>query len=144
MSEGEGAALVSLLPHRHPMLMVDAVATTNLVLKTIHAVKNIDPNDPILAGHFPGNPIYPGVLTIESLAQAAGILLSLDPQKKYSHFVLAGVKSMRFRRPMLPGDTVDLHAHLVRHKMALYVFSVQALVNGDVAAAGQIQLAGEQ
>ena len=98
-----------ILPHRYPFLLVDRVLRIDLEKNEILAVKNVTANEPFFQGHFPGAPIMPGVLLLEALAQAGGILVH---QKGYDKkiAVLLNITSAKFRRPVLPGDVLYLHA----------------------------------
>jgi len=125
-----------ILPHRYPMLMVDNIIAVD-PSGSIEAVKNISRSDPVLQGHFPGMPIFPGVLMLESLAQTAGVLLEKIGHAKEKSFVLAKVDFARFKRIVQPGDQLHLSVKLLRNKMTFFEFSGVAAVNGDeVMSAG--------
>jgi 3-hydroxyacyl-[acyl-carrier-protein] dehydratase len=98
-----------ILPHRYPFLLVDRVIYINLEENEIIGIKNVTVNEPFFQGHFPGVPIMPGVLLLEALAQAGGILVH---QKGYTKkiAVLLNVQNAKFRKPVLPGDVLHLHA----------------------------------
>ena len=104
----------AILPHRYPFLLVDGVVA--LGDTTIHARKLVSQQDPILQGHFPGNPIFPGVLQVEALAQAAVVLAHhagvFDPAKHVCYFM--GVQEAKFRAPVRPGEVLDLHVEALR------------------------------
>ncbi len=103
-------AILKILPHRYPFLLVDRVQDW-MAYDQIWAQKNVSINEPFFQGHFPITPIMPGVLILESLAQAAGILAYLSDQKKHEDFLfyLASVKKAKFKKPVRPGDTLNLH-----------------------------------
>jgi 3-hydroxyacyl-[acyl-carrier-protein] dehydratase len=99
----------SILPHRYPFLLVDRIVSMNLETNEIVGIKNVTVNEPFFQGHFPGVPIMPGVLLLEALAQTGGILVH---QKGYDKkiAVLLNVANAKFRKPVLPGDVLHLHA----------------------------------
>lgn len=102
-----------ILPHRYPFLLVDKVLQIDIAAKTIVAQKNATVNEEFFEGHFPGIPIMPGVLIVESLAQAAGLLMyHLNPTKKIA--VVMGIAKAKFRRPVRPGDVLYLHAEALQ------------------------------
>lgn len=124
-----------ILPHRHPFLLVDRV-TELIPSKHIVAFKNVSANEDFFNGHFPGLPVMPGVLQIEALAQAAGILAYFSGdfnQEKHVAF-LAGVDEARFRKPVVPGDRLDLHVELITQKHSLIKVRARALVDQQVTA----------
>ncbi len=123
--------ICKILPHRYPFLLVDRV--TELVPeKHIVAIKNVTANEPYFMGHFPGMPIMPGVLQIEALAQAMGILAfhsgHFDPEKQVAF--LAGINDVRFRKPVVPGDQLMLRAELVAMKGHIFKAKGTAEVSG--------------
>jgi 3-hydroxyacyl-[acyl-carrier-protein] dehydratase len=127
--------VLAALPHRYPMLLVDRVVS--MVPKTsIHAVKAVSFNESFFQGHFPGRPIMPGVLIIEALAQAAGILavesMGLAGSGKLVYFM--GIESAKFRAPVEPGCLLDLHVEFTQLRGAVCKFSGKAMVNGKVHA----------
>ena len=146
--EKEGMSLdirqiMEFLPHRYPFLLVDRVV--HLVPNaSIVAYKNLSYNEAFFQGHFPGMPVMPGVLIIEALAQAGGlmVLAGLDPDlAKKSIFLFSGIEGVRFRRPVNPGDRLDLHCELVRQKLRLWKMKGVAKVDGIVAAEGELTAA---
>jgi 3-hydroxyacyl-[acyl-carrier-protein] dehydratase len=99
-------AIQRILPHRYPFLMIDRVIEVER-MKRIVAIKNVTVNEPWFHGHFPGHPLMPGVLIIEAMAQAGGVLLLLDvPDRESKLVVFTGIDGAKFRRPVVPGDTV--------------------------------------
>ena len=128
------------LPHRYPFLLVDRVVELELG-KRITALKNVSVNEPFFTGHFPELPIMPGVLIIEALAQAAGILGFKTVDKKPadgSIYLFVGADKMRFKRPVVPGDQLHLHAEILAEKRGVWKFSCRAEVDGQLAASGEI------
>ena len=126
--------IMTLLPHRYPFLLVDRVTdiTPN---KNILAYKNISFNEEVFNGHFPGAPIFPGVMTIEALAQASGILgfvssgTSADDGKLY---LFAGVDKVRFKRPVVPGDKLVLASEIEAVKRNIWRFKTSATVEREI------------
>ena len=128
------------LPHRYPFLLVDRVVELELG-KRITALKNVSMNEPFFTGHFPELPIMPGVLIIEALAQAAGILGFKTVDKKPadgSIYLFVGADKMRFKRPVVPGDQLHLHAEILAEKRGIWKFSCRAEVDGQLAVSGEI------
>ena len=145
MADGENAAealgpvdtrrILNLLPHRYPMLLVDRVVS--MVPNTsIHAVKAVTMNEPFFQGHFPGRPIMPGVLIVEALAQAAGVLaiesMGLAGTGKLVYFM--AIDGAKFRKPVEPGCLLDLHVTIVQAKRNICKFEGKAMLNGALAA----------
>ena len=122
------------LPHRYPFLLVDRVLKLTLH-ESIIALKNVTVNEPFFQGHFPTEPVMPGVLIIEALAQTSGILmmksLHLDPIKHL--FYLAGINSARFKRKVIPGDALQLNVSVEKARASVWKFKGIATVNGEVA-----------
>jgi 3-hydroxyacyl-[acyl-carrier-protein] dehydratase len=126
--------VMALLPHRYPMLLVDRVVSL-IPDQTIHAVKAVSINEPFFAGHFPGRPIMPGVLQIEALAQAAGVLavesMGLQDSGKLVYFM--AIEGAKFRKPVEPGVLLDLHATIVQARRNICKFEGVAKIGDDVA-----------
>lgn len=136
--------ILELLPHRYPFMLVDRV--NELVQgKSIKAHKCVSFNEPFFQGHFPGLPVMPGVLIIEALAQAGGLmvmdLLSKEPGYKEKIFLFTGIDKVRFRRTVLPGDRLDLECVLLRHKMRLWKMQGHAYVDGQLVAEAELTAA---
>ena len=134
--------IMSLLPHRYPFLLVDRVEELEPG-ESIKAFKNITINEPFFQGHFPGLPVMPGVLIIESLAQAGGmIVLSVDEiDTDDKVFLFTGIDKVKFRRPVVPGDKLVLTVSKIRSKMNIWKMRGVATVDGEVAAQGEISAA---
>lgn len=127
--------ILKRLPHRYPFLMVDRVVELEHG-KRIRALKNVTANEPYFQGHFPGRPVMPGVMMLESLAQAAA-LLSFDamgalPDDNQIYY-FAGIDSARFKRPVGPGDQMILDVVLDRMKSSIFKFTAKASVDGELA-----------
>ena len=128
-------AISKILPHRYPFLLIDRVVEL-VPEKSISAYKNVTTNEPFFNGHFPGLPVMPGVLQIEAMAQAAGILAffsgGFDPEKQVA--LLAGVDEARFRRAVVPGDRLDIRVEQLSRKRGVVKAKAQTLVDGQVAS----------
>ena len=124
-----------LLPHRYPFLLVDRVIEV-VPGKKLVAYKNVTVNEPFFNGHFPGHPVMPGVLILEALAQAAALLAykseGVDPTRKVTY--LMGVDNARFRKPVVPGDRLQLEVEVVKHKAAVWKQKALASVDGQRVA----------
>jgi len=127
-----------LLPHRYPFLLVDRVVEIIPGQKLL-GYKNVTINEPFFAGHFPGHPVMPGVLILESLAQACAILAyksaDLDPTREVSY--LMAIDGAKFRKPVVPGDRLDLEVSVLKHKGAVWKQKGVASVNGVKVAEGE-------
>ena len=127
--------IMALLPHRYPLLLMDRVLEL-VPNERILAYKNISVNEEVFNGHFPGAPIFPGVLTIEALAQASGILgfastnTTADDGKLY---LFAGVDKVRFKRTVVPGDQLMLSSEVEAVKRNIWRFRTTATVDGEIA-----------
>jgi len=138
-------AVMAQLPHRYPMLLVDRV-TECVPGKRIRAIKNVTANEPYFRGHFPHRPVMPGVMILEALAQAAGILAfktaGVVPNEK-TRFYFVGIDRARFRRPVEPGDQLVLKATLERAIRGIWKFSTIAEVDGEEVASATMMVAPE-
>lgn len=131
--------ILSLLPHRYPFLMVDKVLELDPEREYIKAVKQVSINEPYFQGHFPGNPIMPGVLILEAMAQTGAIYLKkVFPECKDKLFVLAGFENVRFKSPVLPGDTLIIEAEKFRKKGHIFRTTVTAKVEEKIVAQAEI------
>lgn len=135
--------VMEYLPHRYPFLLVDRVLACEPG-RFIRALKNVTYGEPFFPGHFPGFPVMPGVLIIEALAQTAAILSHVTrgtkPDAK-SLIFFAGIDNARFRRQVLPGDQLVLEAEVVRIVRGIGKFTARALVDGELAAEGELMAA---
>jgi 3-hydroxyacyl-[acyl-carrier-protein] dehydratase len=125
-----------LIPHRPPFLLVDRVISYEKGV-SITALKSVTMNEPHFVGHFPGHPVMPGVLILEALAQAAALLacLSLTPEERNEKVTyLMGIDGARFRKPVVPGDRLELRVTTTKQKGAVWKQAGQALVDGQVVA----------
>ena len=133
------AKIFAALPHRYPFLLVDRVV--ELVKgERIHAYKNVTVNEEFFLGHFPGNPVMPGVLQLEAMAQAGGLLAHesahFDPAVKVVY--LMAFDKVKFRRVVVPGDRLDLHVRVERHKGAIWKLAGEAKVEGQLASEAEL------
>ena len=131
------------LPQRYPFLLVDRVLEMELG-KSIVAYKNVTNNEPFFEGHFPDNPIMPGVLIIEAIAQAAGILGFKTQEKKPKDgflYYFVGADDLRLRRPVVPGDQLILKAEVITNRRGIYNFKGTAFVGEELAASMTIMCA---
>jgi beta-hydroxyacyl-ACP dehydratase FabZ len=126
--------ILSVLPHRYPILLVDRVLEMEPG-KRIVAVKNVTINEPVFLGHFPGRPVMPGVLLIEGMAQAGGLLLLHDiPDRQSKLLLFASIEEAKFRRPVVPGDQVRYEIEVLRLRSTYCKLAGKALVDGQLAA----------
>ncbi len=149
MSESKGASggfdideVMRRLPHRFPFLLVDRVLECHAGERLL-AIKNVTINEPYFQGHFPGRPVMPGVLILEALAQAAGILCfvtaGIYPDESVK-FYFAGIDDARFRRPVLPGDQLRLSVTLERRIRTIWRFGTVAEVDGQEACSAKMMV----
>ncbi|WP_116364977.1 3-hydroxyacyl-ACP dehydratase FabZ [Parahaliea mediterranea] len=128
------------LPHRYPFLLVDRVVEFNPG-ESIVAYKNLTINEPFFDGHFPDKPVFPGVLLVEAMAQAAGILGFKSQEKTPadgSIYYFVGADNLRFKRPCVPGDRVMLRAKILGDRRGIWKFEVSSDVDGELAASATI------
>ena len=145
MSAGDTSP-AALLPHRYPFLLIDRVREVEPGQRLV-AVKNITRNEPQFTGHFPDRPIMPGVLIVEALAQAAGILGFVTANKRPSDgfiYLLVGTDKARFKRQVVPGDRLTLHAEWLTLRRNIAKFSCRAEVDGKVVAVSDLLVAEQR
>lgn len=129
-----------ILPHRYPFLLVDRIIYLDPGLKAI-GYKNVTTNEPFFQGHFPGNPIMPGVLIVEALAQLGCVAMLIKEEYKNMIGLFAGIDSVRFKRQVIPGDKLDLQVELLKLKGPIGKFKGEAKVDGQLAAEAEILFA---
>lgn len=121
------------IPHRYPFLLVDRVLEAEPNVRIL-AYKNVSVSDPFLVGHFPDNPVMPGVLIVEGVAQAAGVLGHLSYENGLSACLLTEVSNARFRRPVVPGDQLTYDVRVVKRRPPFFWFDAKCLVAGETVA----------
>jgi 3-hydroxyacyl-[acyl-carrier-protein] dehydratase len=134
--------IMSLLPHRYPMLLVDKVVDYEAG-KYLHAIKNVTANEPIFTGHFPGQPIFPGVMILEAMAQATGLLgfKTTEGREDNELYLFAAIDNARFKSPVYPGDTMHLHVEFIKERRNLWKFNGEAKVDGKVVCTAELMCA---
>lgn len=138
--------ILNLLPHRYPFILVDRVLDYK-VSDYLTAIKNVTVNENFFTGHFPGNPIMPGVLMLEALAQASGILSSLSCPPKEGHEILhffAGIDNARFKHIVTPGDQLRLEVKLVGQKRDFWRMHGEAYVGDKLACSADLMSAAKE
>src|SRR5262245_13996071 len=127
--------ILPTIPHRYPMLMVDRVIDMHLDRSAV-GIKNVSINEPFFQGHFPSEPVMPGVLIIEAMAQTAAVLVvatyGQESEGKLVYFM--SLDDVRFRRPVFPGDRLELHVEKMQSRASVWKFAGKAIVDGKVAA----------
>jgi len=138
------AKIMELLPHRFPFLLVDRVTEVKPGEK-ITAIKNVSINEPFFQGHFPINPVFPGVFIIEALAQTTGLLAfateNTSAADGKSLFYLVGIDSARFKQPVVPGDQLILDVKILKNKRGIWKFSGKASVDSKIVASAELMCA---
>jgi 3-hydroxyacyl-[acyl-carrier-protein] dehydratase len=138
-------AILERLPHRYPMLLIDRVIEIHPG-RSIRALKNVTYNEQFFSGHFPLRPLMPGVIVVEALAQAASVLALLSPgplRREAASLHFMGLEKARFRKPVMPGDQLLLHAHLESDLNEMMRFKAVALVGADQVATAEILLTAQ-
>ncbi len=130
----------NIIPHRYPFLLVDKILEVEPGKRAV-GIKNVTANEPFFQGHFPGNPIMPGVLIVEALAQTACVAGLLLEENKGKLGVFTGIDGVKIRRQVVPGDTLKLEAEFLVFKMGMGKVKVKATVDGELACEGEIKFA---
>ena len=137
---------MALLPHRYPMLMVDRVLELEQGQRCV-GIKNVTVNEPVFTGHYPGRPIFPGVLIVEAMAQVGGIALmpeDVQPGDEDRVPLLTGVDKGRFRRPVVPGDTMRIEVNVLRARRGLGKVAAVVTVDGETVAEAELMFVWRQ
>jgi 3-hydroxyacyl-[acyl-carrier-protein] dehydratase len=131
--------ILTCLPHRYPFLLVDRVVELEKGQR-IHALKNVSVNEPFFSGHFPGQPVMPGVLIVEALAQAGGILALRTTGEciEGKLMLFRSIDRAKFRKPVIPGDQLHLHARVSKHRQGFWSFAAEARVDGEVVTEAEL------
>jgi len=144
----EAAQIVNYLPHRYPFLLVDRVISMRREPeKSLTAIKNVSINEPFFSGHFPGNPVMPGVLIIEAMAQAAGMLAHLDAELdglRGELYYLVKIDNARFTKTVVPGDQLVMEVQQKRIVRGMGQYVCQASVDGKKVASCELLCAGKE
>lgn len=137
--------VMELLPHRYPFLLIDRVVEIEPG-QSLSAIKNVTINEPFFQGHFPNQPIMPGVLILEAMAQATGLLAFADMGEEHESklYMLVGIDKSRFRGQVVPGDQLVLNISLKRNMRGIGMFSCQALVAGEVVAEAEMMCSAQE
>ena len=135
VTEADLTLIQRIIPHRYPFLLVDKVRDI-VVGKSCIGIKNVTFNEPQFQGHFPGMPIFPGVMIVEAMAQTSGVLVgvTMDLADKGAKVFFMGVESAKFRRKVVPGDVMELHVTALRGGGKVWKFEGRAMVDGQLAA----------
>ena len=134
--------LFSYLPHRYPILLIDRV-TDMVVGESVKGYKNITANEEVFNGHFPGEPIFPGVLILEAMAQLSGVLAfeTKGPRPADGvNYLFGGVDKARFRRPVVPGDRLEMQRSILADRRIMMKFETSAYVDGELACSAVLSV----
>jgi 3-hydroxyacyl-[acyl-carrier-protein] dehydratase len=131
--------IMNMLPHAYPFLLVDRIIEIDPG-KRVVGIKNVTYNEPFFPGHFPGNPIMPGVLIVEAMAQTAGVLVfkSIPEEERVKSVYFLGIDNARFRKPVIPGDQLRLELEISKHRQSIWGFRGKALVDGKLVAEAEL------
>lgn len=138
----EVTEIMDMLPHRYPFLLVDRVVDFEEG-KWLKAIKNVSVNEPCFTGHFPNVPIFPGVLILEAMAQATGVLAikSYGKLNENELYYFASIDGAKFKQPVVPGDQLEIEVHFIKEKRGITLFSGKATVNGKLACEAELKCA---
>lgn len=132
--------IMKIIPQRAPFLMIDRVEELTIGEACI-AYKNVCMNEPFFAGHFPGNPIMPGVLIVEALAQTGAVAILSKEENRGKNALFGGIDKLKFKRKVVPGDQLKLEVKMIKQKGLIGVGEAVATVNGEIAAKGELTFA---
>lgn len=136
----ENIDIQKIIPHRYPFLLVDRILELEEGVRAT-GIKNVTANEPFFQGHFPGMPIMPGVLIMEALAQVGAVALLAKEENRGKIGVFVGADKFKWRKQVVPGDTLQLEAEILSTKLGIGTAKVTATVDGKVAASGEIKFA---
>ncbi|TCP17859.1 3-hydroxyacyl-[acyl-carrier-protein] dehydratase [Nicoletella semolina] len=138
----EVTEIMQILPHRYPFLLVDRVIDFEEG-KWLKAVKNVSVNEPCFTGHFPGEPVFPGVFILEAMAQATGVLAvkSYGKLKEDELYYFASIDNARFKRPVVPGDQMLIEVNFLKERRGISLFTGKAFVDGKVVCEADLMCA---
>lgn len=137
MAELDIRKIMEILPHRYPILLVDRILELEPGVRA-RGYKNITFNEPMFTGHFPGNPVFPGVYMIEAMAQLAGcVVMERGASSRFTPY-LAGIDKAKFRRPVIPGDCLMMEVSLVKHRRGIGWVEAQARVGDEFACSAEL------
>lgn len=143
----DSTEILEYLPHRYPFLLVDRVEEL-VPGESIQGIKSVSINEPFFQGHFPGRPIMPGVLIVEAMAQLSGILASvtkeINPLKDGYLYYLAGTDKTRFKRPVIPGDTLNMNSKVLLDRRNMMKFQCDAFVGEELSCTSELLVAGRK
>lgn len=142
MSVLDSRQIMEILPHRQPMLLIDTVEEIEYGVKAI-AKKCVSYNEPYFAGHFPGEPVMPGVLIVEALAQTGAVAILGKEENRGKTAYFAAINSAKFKRKVVPGDVLILETEIIRQKGAIGIGRAVAKVDGEIACAAELTFAVE-
>ena len=132
--------IMEILPHRHPFLLIDTIEELESGVRAVGR-KNVTFNEPYFAGHFPGNPVMPGVLILEALAQTGAVAILSLPENRGKTAYFAGIDKAKFKQMVRPGDTLELETTIIHSKGPIGVGEAIATVNGKLAAKAELTFA---
>jgi len=132
----------TLIPHRYPMLLIDRVLDYKAG-EWLHGIKNVTFNEPVFTGHFPEYAIFPGVLILEALAQATGVLgfKTTEDRSSKEMYLFASIDNAKFKKPVVPGDTMHLHVQFLKERRNMWKFYGEAKVDGQVVCSAELMCA---
>jgi 3-hydroxyacyl-[acyl-carrier-protein] dehydratase len=129
--------ILEVLPHRYPILLVDRITELEPMVR-VRGYKNVTYNEPVFTGHFPGNPLLPGVYMLEAMAQLGGAVVMEPGEFSRKTPYLAGIDKAKFRRPVVPGDRMDMEVTMLRHRRNIGWVAGVSMVDGQLACSAEL------